>query len=780
MDQEEAAGNPIQHANMDSNVPPIQTIVEPDARLLSIVQEFQYLLEKSQQLFAGLRDLPPTGRNWQPYFQRTFEVYTRLWKFQQQNRPILEDKEYYGLKRWEIGEIASKIGQLYYHYYLRTSETNYLHESFIFYEAIRDRQYFKSVLETRNATLMIKKLRYYARFIVVCLLLNKKSFIKVLIEELSILVSDYAKVFNNADSAEWSVVLSEITTFLEAERKIVPIDVATKFPFTSMHCRLPIEQQYKIPRSTNAEIPVLKLKEAIVVGNNKNQIKFSELTLDMYRIIQSLERELLSKPTDSDEIITEKHQKLDMDDSNETERAEVRRSNPHKYLLFRPSIAQLLLYLSTAFKDCCSADSSSTQNELSAILLYLSADGSTFSASVQEESKEVKSDSPLIKSTVDTEESTTVDLKLDQKKVDGVNATPNNAFSKQLTNQQNVSIRTGYRGGITTAPLISSRRAVALLQKQDQKIAENKQQITTSTEQSTEKTEKKDAGTSNIGGNATPINISKDTLNGEENQSTPARSAIPTGLVSPSGIALNSKHGNKSFAEVDCLHPYDLLPFTRKPLFAIVDSNNSLAFKSFPQIFGFNAAFLLSPEVIPEGSWSRGGSESISSGRISGSLYTLFLHSPMKAFAIVSELTEFTEETFSDLQTLFIELERAIIEDALNNEKGKLTLHPVYSKFFQDDFLRSFISRHLISLLLLSGHNSFRNKDRSLPQSVPELLTPIEIIGIRPQIGQLILAIVQTADVESLYSFDYIDSSIKSTVSVPTGAGIANASPNAE
>lgn len=31
-------------------------------------------------------------------------------------RPVLEDKENYGLKRWEVGEIASKIGQLYYHY----------------------------------------------------------------------------------------------------------------------------------------------------------------------------------------------------------------------------------------------------------------------------------------------------------------------------------------------------------------------------------------------------------------------------------------------------------------------------------------------------------------------------------------------------------------------------------------------------------------------------------------------------------------------------------------
>lgn len=53
-------------------------------------------------------------RQWQAYFGRTFDVYTKLWKFQQQHRLVLDSK--YGLKRWQIGEIASKIGQLYYHY----------------------------------------------------------------------------------------------------------------------------------------------------------------------------------------------------------------------------------------------------------------------------------------------------------------------------------------------------------------------------------------------------------------------------------------------------------------------------------------------------------------------------------------------------------------------------------------------------------------------------------------------------------------------------------------
>lgn len=50
------------------------------------------------------------------------------------------------LQRWQIGEIASKIGQLYYHYYLRTSDTNYLSEAFSFYAAIRARGYYSKMV----------------------------------------------------------------------------------------------------------------------------------------------------------------------------------------------------------------------------------------------------------------------------------------------------------------------------------------------------------------------------------------------------------------------------------------------------------------------------------------------------------------------------------------------------------------------------------------------------------------------------------------------------------
>lgn len=129
---------------------------------------------------------------------------------------MLENKELYGLKRWEIGEIASKISQLYYHYYLRTCETNYLYESLIFYEAIRERDYFGHVSETKTAGLVVKKLRYYARFLVVCLLLgDKQELLMELKLELSNLVDEYVKTFKGSEADEWTKVLEEIDGFIQ-------------------------------------------------------------------------------------------------------------------------------------------------------------------------------------------------------------------------------------------------------------------------------------------------------------------------------------------------------------------------------------------------------------------------------------------------------------------------------------------------------------------------------------------------------------------------------------
>ncbi|KAJ3334186.1 hypothetical protein HDU91_002775 [Kappamyces sp. JEL0680] len=175
--RQEPEGNPI--ASSTSN-----KIVEGLVPRSFTLVEFRYLLEKSQQLFVGLS-------------------------------AVLENKDYYDLKRWEIGELASKIGQLYHQYYTRTSETNYLNEAFTFYDAIRERNYFRDVMEAKNAQLMVKKLRYMARFMVVALLLNKADVVKKLADSLTALVEEYNTAFQPSDSAVWKTLVSEISTFLE-------------------------------------------------------------------------------------------------------------------------------------------------------------------------------------------------------------------------------------------------------------------------------------------------------------------------------------------------------------------------------------------------------------------------------------------------------------------------------------------------------------------------------------------------------------------------------------
>ncbi|KAK6125810.1 hypothetical protein DH2020_040454 [Rehmannia glutinosa] len=59
-------------------------------------------------------------------------------------------------------EIASRIGQLYFNQYLRTSEARFLLEAYIFYDAIFHRKYFDGSAKDRG--IRFKELRFYARF----------------------------------------------------------------------------------------------------------------------------------------------------------------------------------------------------------------------------------------------------------------------------------------------------------------------------------------------------------------------------------------------------------------------------------------------------------------------------------------------------------------------------------------------------------------------------------------------------------------------------------------
>eukprot|EP01122_Echinamoeba_exundans_P002632 TRINITY_DN1258_c0_g1_i2.p1 TRINITY_DN1258_c0_g1~~TRINITY_DN1258_c0_g1_i2.p1 ORF type:complete len:557 (+),score=65.32 TRINITY_DN1258_c0_g1_i2:77-1747(+) len=307
-------------------------VMEEEQRLC---EEFLYLLDRGNTLLAGLRDLSDFGTSWETYFHRCFEIYARLWKFQQQHRAVLEKKELYGLQRWEIGEIASKIGQLYYHYYLRTSDTAFLQEAYLFYDAIRSRQYFKGIIKIRSPALLVKELRYYARFVVVCLLLERQKTARELVGELTHIITDYARYLSASEAQEWQLVLQEITLFLQADAPIMVKDIPD---FSFAHRRLPTRS-----RSPVAKKPILG---TVILCCSRNQlVKFSELSLDGFRMMLAFENEIASP---------------------NQPKSEKPSPNPSKYILYRPTVSTLLQYVASAQKEA---------RENSALVLYVSADG---------------------------------------------------------------------------------------------------------------------------------------------------------------------------------------------------------------------------------------------------------------------------------------------------------------------------------------------------------------------------------------------------------------------
>lgn len=86
---------------------------------------------------------------------------------------------------WTVSVVSRYI------FSLRTSETNYLNEAYQFYAAIRSRAYYSRAIKEDRPDLMVKKLRYYARFIVVCLLLKKMKLVRELIAELDKQIQEY-------------------------------------------------------------------------------------------------------------------------------------------------------------------------------------------------------------------------------------------------------------------------------------------------------------------------------------------------------------------------------------------------------------------------------------------------------------------------------------------------------------------------------------------------------------------------------------------------------------
>ncbi|XP_073022226.1 uncharacterized protein [Primulina eburnea] len=247
---------------------------------IPVSEVYWALVAKADKKFSKIRDLPYYQRTrYDTYFYKVFKVYTQLWKFQQENRQKLVEA---GLKRWEIGEIASRIGQLYFGQYMRTSEANYLSESYVFYEAILAREYFKDGSH-QDINLASKQLRFISRFLTVCLVLNRREVVYQLVNQLKMLLDECKRTFQETDFKEWKVVIQEIVKFLKVDTAFMnnrPLRYSVVLDLQPDSLSIVLEAKKN-----------LKLRDALLCSYHPNEVKFSELTLDTFRMLQCLEWE---------------------------------------------------------------------------------------------------------------------------------------------------------------------------------------------------------------------------------------------------------------------------------------------------------------------------------------------------------------------------------------------------------------------------------------------------------------------------------------------------------
>ena len=80
-------------------------------------------------------------------------------------------------------------------------------------------------------------------------------------------------------------MLGEIKVFVESDTFLNVIDGDSNSLVLS-HRLSPL----MIPPVERSPVMTLSLQQVIIVGNLSEQVKFSELTLDMFRMLQTLER----------------------------------------------------------------------------------------------------------------------------------------------------------------------------------------------------------------------------------------------------------------------------------------------------------------------------------------------------------------------------------------------------------------------------------------------------------------------------------------------------------
>ncbi|GJP47032.1 hypothetical protein CLOM_g6264 [Closterium sp. NIES-68] len=514
------------------------TVASAPAAGAAVAEQYRALLEKACAKFARLRELPLYGRQrWEARFHKAFSVYSRLWRFQQEHRARLVD---HGLKRWEIGEIASRIGQLYYNYYLRTGDASYLLEAFIFYDAIHRREYFREAARG-DAAVAHKQLRWLARFTVVCVLLGRREMLRQLLWQLRLLVDDYARAFQAADAAEWKGVVHEAVRFLRADW---PSDCPRPLRYSVLldppPGALPPVATLMAPGAPRA----LALQEVVITSFYPLEVKLSELTLDAFRVLQAVEWLPSGFFVKTAQGGGRGRGAAPGGGAEENVVDPSLPPNPHKYVLHRPTVPHLLMVLATAV-DELPPDA--------ALLLYLSATATLAAPPAAA--------APLPAPSASTPDPSAASP-----------AAPAVASSSSSVSRE--------EGGLASGP--SGDAAASAAAEAGARPGESKQCSSSAA----------DAGG---GGSAEGQGTE-----GQTGSRARGDGGEGDGGRGGDGVWLRMGVGPEE-AHMCYLRASDILPFTRRPLVLIVDSDNSMAFEwVHGRERGQPCAMLLSPRLQPD------------------------------------------------------------------------------------------------------------------------------------------------------------------------------------
>ncbi|KAL4341451.1 hypothetical protein GQ457_08G005920 [Hibiscus cannabinus] len=566
---------------------------------IPVSERYWTLVDKADKKFSKIRDLPYYERNrYDTYFYKVFKVYTQLWKFQQENRQKLVEA---GLKRWEIGEIASRIAQLYYGQYMRTSEASYLSEAYIFYEAILTREYFKDG-SFQDFNLANKQLRFLARFLMVCLVLNRREMVHQLVNQLKMLVDECRRTFQDTDFKEWKLVVQEIVRFLKADTAFMNIRPLRYSLVLDPHPDVLPQVAAPVARKN------LRLRDAVLSSYHHNEVKFSELTLDTFRMLQCLEWE----PSGSFYLSTggKSGQNGALGSSRINHSQDITDPtlppNPRKAVLYRPSLTHFIAVLATICEELPPDG---------VLLVYLSASGTT-----------------------------------------GHTLSPSGS-----------------------GPCINAA----------ENISRDFQSHTIHSD-----------GTS-----TSSMSSPSDSPKPSANQNKEDFISSHTGCL---------QFGNRGSGGLNCIYPSDLIPFTRRPLFIIIESDASEVFKAISGAEkGERAALLLSPSC----SFPIGTSDS--SRHSFGSLFTVFLTAPLQAFCLLLGISG------SDVEMDIYKHAESLLSSSLNDWGLTLAtsdnLDPVWAQILRDPFLRRFLLRFIFCRAVLSLFVQTFNKKEFHPECMPAL-----------------------------------------------------------